>query len=146
MFPSLRIINLALVGVPSRRPVIQETFFSAPDTNTLPNIQKTTKQVKMSVLELKNLTDPKLKKSLMEQINVEDWTDRCSKCGYPKLIHKNLHRDATCTREPEALDVLSKHWEEYTKRIKPILRILKKEYKKDILEGQLLKGLRDLID
>ena len=63
-----------------------------------------------------------------------------------KLIQKNVYRDATGTREPQALDVLSKHWEEYTKRIKPILRILKEEYKKDVQEGILLKGLRDLID
>ena len=82
----------------------------------------------------------------MEQINIEDWTDRCSKCGYHKMISKNLHRDSTCTREPEALDVLSKHWDEYTKRIKPILRILKENYRKDVQEGILLKGLRDLIE
>ena len=73
-------------------------------------------------------------------------TDRCSKCGYPKLIHKNLHRDRNCTKQPEALDILSKHWDEYTKRIKPILRILKEDYRKNVQEGIILKEYRDLID
>ena len=68
----------------------------------------------------------------MEQINIEDWTDKCSKCGYPKLIHKNLHRDATCTEKQESLDVLQKYQEEYTKRVKPILKVLKEYYKKDM--------------
>ena len=96
------IINLALVGVPSRRLVILETVFCVPDSNLLqyfPDIPSTNN--KMSVLDLKTLTDHDLKKRLTEQINVEDWTDKCSKCGYPKLIHKNLHRDATCTREAD---------------------------------------------
>ena len=53
----------------------------------------------MSVLELKNLSNDNPKKRLTKQINIEDWPDKCSKCGYPKLIHKNLHRDATCTKK-----------------------------------------------
>ena len=44
------------------------------------------------------------------------------------------------------MEVLSKHWDEYTKRIKPILRILKEENKKDLQDSQLLKGWQDLID
>ena len=82
----------------------------------------------MSVLELKNLSNDDLKKCLMEQINIEDWIDKCSKCGYPKLINKNLHRDATCTKDEEVSDVLNKNWEEHNKRIKPILKALKEEY------------------
>ena len=62
------------------------------------------------------------------------------------MIHKTLHRDATCTREPESLDVLSKHWDDFTKWIKPILRILKENYRKEVQEGILLKGLKELVD
>ena len=57
-----------------------------------------------------------------------------------------MHRDATCTREPESLDVLSKYWDEFTKQIKPILRILKEDYWKEVQEGILLKGLKELVD
>ena len=46
---------------------------------------------------------------------------------------------------PEVPNVLNNNWEEYTKRIKPILKQLKADYKKDIQEGVLL-GLRDLIN
>ena len=86
----------------------------------------------MSAVQLKNLSNEDLRKHLTEQINIEDWTDKCSKCGYPKLIHKELHRDATCTRDQEVPNVLNKNWEEYTRRIKPILKALKEDFKKDI--------------
>jgi len=127
------IINLALVGIPSRRLVILETVFGIPDPNPLPYFPEIPNtQSKLSVLELKTLTADDLKKRLTELINIKDWTDKCSKCGYPKLIHKNLNRDATCIREAKAPDVLNKHWEEYMKRIKPILKALKEEFKKGI--------------
>ena len=100
----------------------------------------------MSVPELNTLDDYELKKCLTELINLDDWTNRCNKCGYPKLIHKTLHRDATCTREPESLDVLSKHWDEFTKRINQILRIVKEDYRKEVQEGILLKRLKELVD
>ena len=47
---------------------------------------------------------------------------------------------------PEVPNVLNNNWEEYTKRIKPILKQLKEDFKKDIQEGDLLEGLRDLIN
>jgi len=92
------------------------------------------------------MEDHELKKRLTELISLDDWTDRCSKCGYPKLIHKPLHRDATCTNEPESMQVLNKHWDEFTKRVKPILRMIKEEDKKELQEGILLKGLKELVE
>ena len=62
------------------------------------------------------------------------------------LLYKTLHRDAMCTNDLKSLDVLSKHGGEYTKRIRPILRTLKEDCRKDVQEGILLKGLRDMID
>ena len=53
----------------------------------------------MSLIDLKALNNDDLKKRLTKQIKVENWTDKYSKYGYPKLIHKNLHRDATCTEK-----------------------------------------------
>ena len=100
----------------------------------------------MSLIDLKTLTNDDLKKRLMKQINVKDWTDKCSKCGYPKLIHKNLHRDATCTEKQEAPEALNKYWDEYKKRIKPVFKALKEDIKKHLQEEILLKGLKDLIE
>ena len=57
-----------------------------------------------------------------------------------------MHRDATSTGEKEKQDVLNKNWEGYTKRIRPILKVIKEDYKKEIQEGILLKGLKDLIE
>ena len=39
-----------------------------------------------------------------------------------------------------------KYWDEYKKRIKPVLKALKEDIKKDLQEGILLKGLKDLIE
>ena len=52
-----------------------------------------------NIVTLDNLSNDDLKKCLALQIALEDWTDECSKFGYPRLLHKDyvLHRDATCT-------------------------------------------------
>ena len=49
------------------------------------------------IVPLDNLTNDDLKKHLASQIALEDWTDECSKCGYPRLLHKDyvLHHNAT---------------------------------------------------
>ena len=63
----------------------------------------------MSMIELKNLSNEDLKKRLASQIALEDWTDECGKCGYPKLLHKELYRDAACTKEHELPNIFSKN-------------------------------------
>ena len=68
------------------------------------------------------------------------------KCGYPKVLHKELHREAACTKEQELPNILRENWKEYHKRVKPILKILKEEFKKDLEQGILLQGLTDLIN
>ena len=77
----------------------------------------------MSIAELKNLSNDDLKKSLASQIDIEDWTDECGKCGYPRLLHKELHREAACTKEQDLPNILRENWKEYRKRIKSILKI-----------------------
>ena len=72
--------------------------------------------------------------------------DSCSKCGYLKLIHKQLHRDATCAEEQETPENLIKYWDNYKKRIKPVLKAVKEDIKKDQQEGILLKGLKELTE
>ena len=100
----------------------------------------------MSLLDLNNLTSGNLKKRLLEQIDIEDLIDRCSKCGHPQLIHKNFHRDVTCTEKATVSENLNKQWEDFTKRIDPILKIVKEDQHKDI-QGEILpKGLKELLD
>ena len=72
--------------------------------------------------------------------------DECGKCGYPKLLHKEIYRKAACTQEQEVPNILKKNWEEFNKRVKPILKILKEEFKKDLEQGILLGGLTKLLN
>ena len=101
-----------------------------------------------SIVTLENLSNDDLKKHLASQIALEDWTDECSKCGYPKLLHKDhvLHRDAACTREMEVPNILRENWKAFNTRMKPILKSLKEEMKKDMEQVVLLQGLRKMID
>ena len=86
----------------------------------------------MSIVELKNLSNDDLKKRLGSQIDIEDWIDEYGKWSYPRLLHKELHHEAACTKEQELPNILKENWKEYKKRIKPILKILKEDFKKDI--------------
>ena len=47
--------------------------------------------VKMSIVELNNISNNDLKKRLASLIDIEDWTDECGKCGYLRLSHKELY-------------------------------------------------------
>ena len=104
------------------------------------------------VTPIDTLLNDDLKWRLDSQISLEDWTDECSKCGYPKLLHKDhvLHRDAACNRGAEVPNILKKNWKVYTQRVKPLIRMLRdeaiEEKVKEKEQGVLLQGLRELID
>ena len=85
----------------------------------------------------KNLSNDDLKKHLASQIALEDWTDECGKCGYPKLL---------CAQEREFPNILRENWREYNTRMKPILKTMKEDFKKEVEQGVLLQGLTDLIN
>ena len=87
-----------------------------------------------------------MKKRLASQINIEDWADECSKYGYPRVLHKELHREAACTKEQELPNILKENWKEYRKRVKPILQKLKEEFRKEVEQSVLLDGLTRLIN
>ena len=97
-----------------------------------------------NIVTLDNLSNDDLKKHLASQIALEDWTDECSKCGYPKLLHKDhvLHRDATCTQGMEVPNILRENWKAYSQRVKPILKIMKEDQRKEMEQGVLLQGLQ----
>ena len=73
--------------------------------------------------------------------------DECSKCGYPKLLHKDhvLHHDATCTRGMEVPNILRENWKAYTQRVKPILKMMKEDQRKEMEQGVLLQGFKELV-
>ena len=99
MFSMLKIINLASVGVLSRRPFIWETVFRVPDPNLLPYSEdEVSSSIEISIVELKNLSNDDLRKRLAITKDIEDWTDKCGKFCYPKLIHKELHWEAACQK------------------------------------------------
>ena len=100
-----------------------------------------------NIVPLDNLSNDDLKKQLASQISLEDWTDECSKCGYIRLLHKDyvLHHDATCTRGMEVPNILRENWKAYTQRVKPILKMMKEEVKKEMEQGVLLQGLKELV-
>ena len=69
----------------------------------------------MSIVNLENVLNDELKKRLASLTNLEDWADDCSKCGYPKVLHKELHREAACKKEQELSNILNENWREYRK-------------------------------
>ena len=99
----------------------------------------------MVIVNLNNLSNEELKKRLASQINLDDWADDCGKCGYPWLLHKELHRASTCTQEQEVPNILNKKWQEYRKRIKPLLRELKEASWKDAEQSVLLEGIERIV-
>ena len=100
-----------------------------------------------NIVNLDNLSNDDLRKQLDSQIALTDWIDECSKCGYPRLLHKDhvLHRDAACTRQEEVPNILRENWKAYTQRVKPILKIIQAEREKEIEQGTFLEGIEKLM-
>ena len=95
----------------------------------------------MSVVNLEALSNDDLKKRVASLISLDDWSDECGQCGRPTLLHKG----GPCTRqEKESPETINKIWSEFRKRIKPIVTVLKSEYRKDTEESLLLDGLKKL--
>ena len=63
------------------------------------------------------------------------------------MLHKDyvLHHDATCTRGMEVPNILRENWKAYNTRVKPILKMMKEEVKKEMEQGVLLQGLKELV-
>ena len=99
----------------------------------------------MTFVNLENMKNDKLKNRLAFLINLEDWANECGKYRYPKLLHKELLREAVFTREQELPNILQENWKEYKKRVKPILKNQKEVFCKEAEQGVLLDGLERLI-
>ena len=97
------------------------------------------------VTQLSSISNEELRKRIINLVNIEEWADECSKCGYPRLLHLDeKHRDASCTQEAEVPDILNKNWSEFRKQVKPIVKAWKETLRKEHEEGVLLKGLERL--
>ena len=83
------------------------------------------------MVELDSITNDDFKKRPISLINLYIWPDECSKCGHPKVLHKELHKTAACTQDQEVPNILSKNWTEYRKMVKLILKDLKETYGKE---------------
>ena len=85
------------------------------------------KYTSMSIVDLDLMLNDELKKRVASLVSLEDWADKCNKCGRPAL----LHRDRECTtQEQEPPDIVNKIWSDYRMRVKPILKTLKDVFKK----------------
>ena len=96
----------------------------------------------MSVINLDTLSNDELKKRVAALVSLDDWSDECGQCGRPALLHKG----GPCTRqEKEPPETINRIWSEFRKRIKPIVTVLKSDFKKEAEDGLLLDGLKRLM-
>ena len=96
----------------------------------------------MSVIDLKTLSNDKLKQKISALISLDDWTDEYLQYKRPVL----LHREGACTRqEKEPPDVIMEICSELRKRVKPIISVLKTEIRKETEDGLLFDGLKKLV-
>ena len=92
----------------------------------------------MSVVESETSPNDELRKRVSYSTSLEDWSDSCGACGIPSVLHK----DGPCMRqEQEPPDVVIKVWNEYKRRVKPILATLREGYEKEVEQSVLLDGL-----
>ena len=78
---------------------------------------------------------------VQEHLNLENLADECNRCGYLKVLHKELHREAAGTQEQELPNILNKNWSEYRNRVKPLMKTLKKVFHKEAEQGVILDGI-----
>ena len=56
-----------------------------------------------------------------------------------------MHHDATCTQGMGVPNILRENWKAYSQRVKPILKMMKEEQRKEMEQGVLLQGLKELV-
>ena len=92
----------------------------------------------MSIYNLATLLNDALKKLAKECISLDDVYDECDKCGRPTLLHK----EEECTRTvEEGLKVVPKNWKDLRRRLKPILKKIQEERKKEVEQTVYLEGI-----
>ena len=75
-------------------------------------------------------------------VSLDDWSNECGQCKRPALLHEG----GPCTRqEKEPPEVIIEIWSKLRKRIKPIVSVLKADFKKEAEDGLLLDSFRKLL-
>ena len=82
----------------------------------------------MSIYNLATLSNDNLKKLVKECISLNNVYNNCDECGRPTLLHK----EEECTRSvEEGLEVLAENRRDLRRRLKPILKEILEERKKE---------------
>ena len=74
------------------------------------------------------MSNDALKKLFREYISLDDVYDECDECSRPKLLNKE--EEYTRTVE-EGLEVVAKNWRDLSRRLKPVLKEIKEEQRKE---------------
>ena len=83
-----------------------------------------------------------LKKLVKELIFLNDLYDECDECGRPTL----LHREEECMRDvEEGLKVVAKNWRDLRRRLKPILKEIQEERKKENEQNVYLDRIERIV-
>ena len=88
------------------------------------------------------MSNKALKKLAKECIFLNDVYDECDECGRPTLLHK----EEECTRDvDEGLKVVAKNWRDLRRRLKPILKEIQEERRREAEQTVYLDGIERLI-
>ena len=88
------------------------------------------------------MSNDTFKNLVKEFIYLDDVYNECNECGRPTL----LHREAECTRDvEEGLEVIAKNWRDLRRRLKPILKEIQEERKKENEQNIYLDGIKRII-
>ena len=84
------------------------------------------------------MSNETLKKLVKDLIPLDNVYGECDECGRPTLLHK----EDECMRDvEEGLEVIAKNWRDLRQRLKPILREIKEERKKEAEQNVYLDGI-----
>ena len=107
-----------------------------------PNLSDAIGDLEMSIYNIGNMSKDTLKKLAEECISLNDVYDECSNCGRPTLLHK----EDECTRTvEETAEVVAKNWSDLRKRLKPILKEIQGERRKEAEQTVYLDGIEHLM-
>ena len=96
----------------------------------------------MSVVNMDTLSQDELKKKVASLVSIDDWSDACLQCSRPSI----LHRGGPCTRsEKEPPEKILEIWEEFRKRTKAVVTMVKAESQREERDGALLDGIKKVL-
>ena len=102
--------------------VVLSVYWKVVSSYLIPAASRVSEE--MSVVNMDTLSQDDLKKRVMALVSIDDWSDACLQCSRPSLLHKG----GPCTRsEKEPSEKILEIWEEFRKRTKAVVTIVKAE-------------------